>query len=57
MQLTGVSGDVKKKGLCANWGDEVWGVATAVQEPEPGEKKSGQGVGAGGDKPQVEEGK
>ena len=32
-------------------------MATAVQEPEPGEKKLGQGVGAGGDKPQIEEGK
>ena len=38
-------------------GDEVWRVTTAVQQPDPGEKKSGQGFGAGGDKPQMEEGK
>ena len=38
-------------------GDEVWGVATAVEQPEPGEKKAGKGFGAGGDKPHMEEGK
>ena len=48
---------MKKGGYVHAYGDEVWGVATAVQHPDPIEKKPGQGFGAGGDKPQLEEDK